>query len=1301
MKTVANGRISAAQDAQRQNDPQANAVLVEIDLPESGTQRYADRTITIGGNAYLNLVKGVKTLSQPFPSDPVAGSVAAADVLFVELINVPDDVNRPELLVGTDRFEGSEVRLYTILLTGGALAAGDRILLQTYRIDRVDFPDVATIRLRLVDCSLGVGERASVVAVRPQDWPRADVSAQGAVVPHIFGDVPDCPLLPVNVGGRSKTSGTVEATETHVRLRELSDDPAMPYYFRATPADPLTVQIGAEQITVRGIDYPNRLLGSLTDPSQCERGANGTTPARHSDGTAVQEVASWYEFAVAAHACRAVSNIRAGGRVISVPGGNIYTVVKDGKTFQIVRLTEIPQWTEPSHGLQMTRVERMAAWSQGSPNTPGNAVAAILHPDTRYAAILDRTYHELTLNGNYSPDAEARGNLVKATLCLDYNANPQRYITGAGDPEIWNPGDFKIGLVRNGQELLVGDEIYLNAPRRSECAVSQQAHNHLVGVFAGTGSSTAAFLRDGEEAKRTRRVKLSPRAMNQTRYQEYTTLRRDIGSGTWECYPPRVLVYASLAACQAECVGWPNECREILQEEVTVAHHYDGGKWSLVGGVGISNHNQMQWSGSQSSVLSDDSEHGLWNFAIALAVHPWESTVFDDETESENVAWEADFEEGEADEVVEQLRIKLRFWVPNWNSSAGFTMYIRNTSLGPDHKQTYTMPAHLVVPTDGSDGAVTYETTILPGDQPGQLQWFLGRAAGTQVTMADLKDLDIYLDFGRVSCESGAPNGLGDPGSFESGSNHVLLTSVLIDATIRERLDGSATALTADADVETPITWTYSSRATQRIDLTHLIAEHGWSLFDSTTELRLRAWTGADNRSRVRPYNIYWEIEHEPNMVRSGFGDVVADVQGYKRSDTDALIDNPADILACLLTNRTADNVVVTDADFAGLPNSAIDSATFQDVRSALWVMAWTLARRADGETAIRDLIASAAAESRLRLWFEGSKYFLKFLPIGIPDPTSGAPAVTRDHLVHRAMGREYTSVAQIVNQLVVGHSQDYTNGKKPRVTVVRGDETSQEELWDVRSRAITLLWHQNSRRSIVENLVSFYLSRLAEQRMTLNLCLPLRFLNMERGDVLEVTHADYGLDSAPAEIVGWHLDGSRRLAATMLVSAGPAVFWKSGVCAIIVTAAESSILFYYNGILIAKIDHYGNFHLRGNLVGWDGSSYASRSAGIECDASNDCLRLNALTGLPSSYTSAIRLKSNGDLASDWDMHVVPGYDFEGWSQTGWETIEAVYAFPYYYIHFSLRDRLVASFVIDNMTPPSDLLLRGNVMFDM
>ena len=296
--------LSIIQDALRGNAGKSVAWLVEIYLPGADIVRLSNREVTIGVYEYeaklIRFGDGTKVIPAGVDLTDAMGSSSGFDFTVRSL---PEDAVRFSDLVESRVCDGSEVRFGCIFMQPGwALEESDIIWLHTYVIDSYTVTS-ETVNVRCVDYAGVYGNNKILIEVRDADFPDAPHESYGQIIPRIFGEVSDCPLIPVSLGGKTVLSGHLLVDDRVVPVEDVSG-------FADAPSGGAILEIDDEQIRYYEIDRVLNTYGTTAKP--CDRAVNGTVAVEHSDGTTVYEQAEHYDFIVSDDICKGVSNVRVG-----------------------------------------------------------------------------------------------------------------------------------------------------------------------------------------------------------------------------------------------------------------------------------------------------------------------------------------------------------------------------------------------------------------------------------------------------------------------------------------------------------------------------------------------------------------------------------------------------------------------------------------------------------------------------------------------------------------------------------------------------------------------------------------------------------------------------------------------------------------------------------------------------------------------------------------------------------------------------------------------------------------------------
>lgn len=139
------------------------------------------------------------------------------------------------------------------------------------------------------------------------DYPGADPDVLGKTMPEYYGSHADVPCLPIDAGALDTLAVDIDDAAVTLSLSDAGRFPASGI-----------VQIGNEQI-----DYTGKTDNDLTG---CTRGANSTTAAAHKKGQQCGEVKTQYDYLVANHPVKALSNVKVNG---VLQAGTDFTLLTD------------------------------------------------------------------------------------------------------------------------------------------------------------------------------------------------------------------------------------------------------------------------------------------------------------------------------------------------------------------------------------------------------------------------------------------------------------------------------------------------------------------------------------------------------------------------------------------------------------------------------------------------------------------------------------------------------------------------------------------------------------------------------------------------------------------------------------------------------------------------------------------------------------------------------------------------------------------------------------------------------------
>ena len=392
--------------------------LLEIDLPRPiGRLRLADRDIimkkdydTFGSASFSGLSYGGPSLEEveyrglvarwPLEIDPlVSRDMTTADIgdLRLTLLNTGKDgreIPFSRYFLSVDP-EGAEVRLYQLFL---GLPLSQRDLLFKGSLSEPVGYDDSTLSFDVV---AGVTkDKVLGQKVTAEEFPAADPADVGKVKPIIYGRLTNFRCLAVGIGAVDQLRADVAVGATVIPLSDVTRFPASGQ-----------IQIGSDVIGYTGKDAINHNL----------TGASGVD-AEHKKGDVVWEVRATYDFMVAGHACKSVSEVRINGLLVP---STLYSVDLAGPTLIKFNSHPIGQFiSEHLHNVGVTPSgpntlvqfpigAPRASWFDGDEGSGdlGAGNDLVTFSDTDFGGSIDAIHYWILHDGN-APASEIRRNSV-------------------------------------------------------------------------------------------------------------------------------------------------------------------------------------------------------------------------------------------------------------------------------------------------------------------------------------------------------------------------------------------------------------------------------------------------------------------------------------------------------------------------------------------------------------------------------------------------------------------------------------------------------------------------------------------------------------------------------------------------------------------------------------------------------------------------------------------------------------------------------------------------------------------------
>ena len=408
--------------------------FVKIEWPSPvGTQYYTDRALTIEtGNVPAVIVQTWPEFSRELAQSIKPGLVGGSAQFTLR--NYETDAPRVEEIL--DYFatvQGVAVTFYGVFAQDDALASDDWIVLGKYRIRDVQ-PTTTSMTILMEDWWLQPGDKLVGRLITVGDFANAPDNAYGEMIPWVWGEVADCPLLLVTKGARSNLSADIDEDDTTIAV----DDGSV---FTASGS----VYIDNEIVTYTGVST-NNLTG-------CTRGTGGTAAAAHSTGALVRQKLTNYRFIAADHACHAITNVRINGIVIANP--TITETTLNGHAITYVDVAALPLISGYEGAAGLADMEGLLTWAEGGANNVTSWADAVDIGDNAHVshATLNGLTTAQVLHVAQSNDLSARTGIIsKAYAVVRYQVKGVR----SGTSIAWPVSGASIQVI-DGQGTLTKD----------------------------------------------------------------------------------------------------------------------------------------------------------------------------------------------------------------------------------------------------------------------------------------------------------------------------------------------------------------------------------------------------------------------------------------------------------------------------------------------------------------------------------------------------------------------------------------------------------------------------------------------------------------------------------------------------------------------------------------------------------------------------------------------------------------------------------------------------------------------------
>jgi hypothetical protein len=388
-----------------------------------------------------------------------------------------------------------------------------------------------------------------------------------------------------------------------------------------------------------------------------------------------------------------------------------------------------------------------------------------------------------------------------------------------------------------------------------------------------------------------------------------------------------------------------------------------------------------------------------------------------------------------------------------------------------------------------------------------------------------------------------------------------------------------------------------STSVIEGVDITDLVAGD-WSWFN---DLNVSVnYNVVNDNDGVTGYllHVFIEIEYAP-FEELASDEVTCDVEGIESGGdgTGALIENPADVIAHILTHMV------------GLDESCIEASSFEAARLSLESAGARFAFALQHQSKASGLLGALAEQAWARLVFESGKFRLVHRADSSGEPVR---AIVPGSVGAGSSGLEHTGLNDVFNKIVAYHSRDYSrNGQlADKYTAFATSEDAQSQgAFGARERILELFAVRDG--AYAQALVEAHLARHAAPIRRYRWRSLLRDVDLERADVVEITDFEFNLLKARAEVVesSFIAGGENRRLDSIALAAELApyeLFWSAPGGAFI-RLCDGALFFVVNRRLVARLTLEGVFYIKGFAVG-DVALPAASAYPLSYDASRECI---------------------------------------------------------------------------------------------
>lgn len=396
---------------------------------------------------------------------------------------------------------------------------------------------------------------------------------------------------------------------------------------------------------------------------------------------------------------------------------------------------------------------------------------------------------------------------------------------------------------------------------------------------------------------------------------------------------------------------------------------------------------------------------------------------------------------------------------------------------------------------------------------------------------------------------------------------------------------------------------TSTSRITMYADLTYFAkywgeALHdveGWGIFGARPMIQIGMYNAQmDDNTEIYIYRLWLEVDYQPFITEIS-DTLIADVSGAMNALV--LMEHPVDVLIHLLT------------DVAGVSPGYINQESFDAVKAVVGNYCPKVARHINSQTTARELIQQLLTDTNMRLIFEGTQLYLKLRDWEY-DQDDSVGEITADYFAEKSLEKVRSGTDQLFNQLALYFNRSPINGNFRRVREFN-DLASQKLPWGVRRETYDGYWHGDNNATakwIGESLLAYGAWKYSVIKMTL----PLNWIHLELGDIVELTHERSGLEHNLGEVVMLRVAGADRIQAGVAIWDTIKLGSASGA-RIEADRGGRWMRFYVDGRLTAILDIDGNFTVRGRakvgmggFIPWSGDEYDFLYRGIISQANEN-----------------------------------------------------------------------------------------------